>query len=630
MSYLILASLLLLAVWPAYYLLLRYSDRYGINRWLLLAGMVAVCALPLAKLSSPVPQATLLLRNTVEYAVVQTVASVEEVTTASSELAPEAVETMSTPGTLAGEATVPIAAPTPPRSWSWWTVYAIGFGIMGLLMGVRMLSVLTLHLRSRPNGDAAYRLLHPAASPGQAFTFGTALYFSIDVPDSQDFDQVHAHERVHARQLHTMDVLLSEVFLCLFWFHPAAWWMRSQLRANLEYLVDATVIWDGLNPRNYQLALVRQSQGAQSLALALPFSEPSLKSRISRMTGLPNHWAVAAVASIGMAVWLSFAGLTVLGSSNAASNYSLPNDFHALELHFNRLPTPTEYWNLQTVVSQLEHTNFNVYEPCKGTEGRYVMQLSYYLEQTALFNTPLAETERLADFHTFKLTKRSVATTKIPDNLGFHSLGYYVPEVVPTNSEQLLANSNGFTLYVDGRQVNLTAHPQMKDGMGGLAALQSTYLNLLPDYSIAPATLAEINHSLQMTPDAQLACLLKVNHLSTLWKKSVVHTVEGAQVHTQAAAPEDVFRSGNDLSRSFREAHPRFIKGYLRREMLSNNNHPERIKNQYYLNSIPITLEDLMEVNFPPQIYIQTGRTSRSSPNGYQPVTQIITDMPWN
>jgi len=55
MSTLLIATLLLFLLWPAYAFLLRVSDRYGLNRFLLLLVMVAVCALPFVSLPSPAP-----------------------------------------------------------------------------------------------------------------------------------------------------------------------------------------------------------------------------------------------------------------------------------------------------------------------------------------------------------------------------------------------------------------------------------------------------------------------------------------------------------------------------------------------------------------------------------------------
>ncbi len=386
MTTLLAATLLLFLLWPAYALLLRYSDRYGLNRFLLLLAMAAVGALPFVSLPSPAPMATQSVRGTVAYLEESVRPSVAVVPQDQSAYLSDAGGEMLEE--VPAEATSVDVLPL---------VYGIGLGIMLLVLGVRLLLILALHLRSRLNGDGTYRLLHPGASPGQAFTFGRNLYFSIDVPDDADFRHILAHERVHARQGHTVDILLSELFLCVFWFHPAAWWLRTKTRANLEYLVDRAVVSGGADRRDYQLALVRQSQGAYGLALALPFSEPTLKSRIARMTGLPEYRVVALLASVALVFWLGVTLLVVNGTvfgdapptgtdyleaaAHPGDPYyehyqrTLPEELTSLEIYTNRMVTLDEYLQLRAILAKVPGAKLYVFKN-RFDEG-YSLELRY-------------------------------------------------------------------------------------------------------------------------------------------------------------------------------------------------------------------------------------------------------------
>jgi len=263
---------------------------------------VAVCALPFLEMESPAPVVTQSVQGTISY-VERSALSALPIS-----IEPNPTEYLASDDSFGREEvqvmTQNVFDPIPGPYLFYGGVCLLAF----LLLGLRLAFILRLHLRSRPNGDRSYRLLHPSAKSGQAFTFGHLLYFSIDVPDDGDFDHILAHERVHARQLHTFDILVCEVFLCLFWFHPAAWWLRTKMRANLEYLVDQEVVKRGSDRRSYQLALVRQSQAAQGLALALPFSEPSLKSRIVRLSGMPEYRLVGVAAALGLLLWMDGRG----------------------------------------------------------------------------------------------------------------------------------------------------------------------------------------------------------------------------------------------------------------------------------------------------------------------------------
>ena len=373
MSTLLTASILLLVLWPAYASLLRYSDRYALNRLLLVLGMVAVGGLPFVSFESPAPAVTRSVRGSINL--------VEEAVYRAPVVSPPVTEPTITEEAEVSVAAAPVAPP-PVRSNPLTVLYLGGAALMLALLLGRMLFILTLHLRSRPKRDADYRLLHAGASPGQAFTFGANIYFSEDVPAGPDFSHILNHERVHARQLHTVDILLAEVFLCFFWFHPTAWWLRTQTRANLEYLVDKAVVRRGADRRDYQLALVRQSVAAQGLALALPFSEPSLKSRISRLTGLPGYRAIGILAAVALTLWMGVGVAVLNGSSGAdagAGEYlaaaaapgdpyhdyyaaAFPEGLTSLEIFTNRMVTVDEYLQLRAIVARVPGTRLYVYK----------------------------------------------------------------------------------------------------------------------------------------------------------------------------------------------------------------------------------------------------------------------------
>ena len=367
MAYLLTASLLLLMLWPAYTLLLRYSDRYQINRLLLLAGIALVVAAPLVKIDSPLPPVGTLVYERVLSATPGQSGSA--IGTSFPETG-SAFPTVSTDLPARSEGTGSITAPPHPAAYLA-LGYRLGFLVCLLLLGIRMLSLLTLHLRSRPDRTGDFRVLAGSGRGDRAFTFGPRIYLSGELIRSADFDHILAHERVHARQLHTFDVLLGELLCCLLWFHPAAWWLRSRLRANLEYLVDRTVAAASTSRRDYQLALVRQSQGSNYLALALPFSEPTLKGRIERMTGLPRHWLVSALATVCLLFWGLTATLLITGREAKTTPTEgpyvtyfaqrLPDHIYSFDVYLRRIPTVDEYYQLRAILHHIPGAELDLY-----------------------------------------------------------------------------------------------------------------------------------------------------------------------------------------------------------------------------------------------------------------------------
>ena len=285
------------------------------------------------------------------------------------------------------------SAVTDGANW-WQIVYAVGLGLSVLLLLVRIVSLLTLHLRSRPVGQ--YRLLPASAGPGQAFTFGHAIYCSDDLPASPDFEYILAHERIHARELHSLDLLLGEVFLCLFWFHPVAWWLHRQQRANLEYLVDRAVVQGGADRKAYQLALVRQSQQTGHFTFGLPFSEPSLRSRITRLTGIPKYRAVAILAAGLLVIWAGIALSVINGSTEKASrpagvvevdlDMSLSELYPqpvspdttftgTIRIYIKKVPTPAEMKFIREITEELTDYELRLYQSFTDGPDEYTLAL---------------------------------------------------------------------------------------------------------------------------------------------------------------------------------------------------------------------------------------------------------------
>lgn len=96
-------------------------------------------------------------------------------------------------------------------------------------------------------------------------------------------DCILAHERAHAALGHSFDLLLVELFLCIQWFNPAAWWLKKDLRLVHEYEADRYVLASGFDARAYQLLLIRKSVGPKLYNMVHSFNNYSLKKRITMM-----------------------------------------------------------------------------------------------------------------------------------------------------------------------------------------------------------------------------------------------------------------------------------------------------------------------------------------------------------
>ena len=100
---------------------------------------------------------------------------------------------------------------------------------------------------------------------------------------SEEESGILLHEAAHVRMNHSADILCLSPFLCFQWFNPAIWMLRSDLKEVHEYLSDEKVILSGIDPRQYQLMLVKKAMASVGYTLANSFSHSSLTKRITMM-----------------------------------------------------------------------------------------------------------------------------------------------------------------------------------------------------------------------------------------------------------------------------------------------------------------------------------------------------------
>jgi hypothetical protein len=75
---------------------------------------------------------------------------------------------------------------------------------------------------------------------------------------------VMAHERAHVERWDPLAGFLARVNWSLFWFHPAAWWVKSKLAATAEQACDDAVLRTACAPRRYAEVLVEMAENMRT------------------------------------------------------------------------------------------------------------------------------------------------------------------------------------------------------------------------------------------------------------------------------------------------------------------------------------------------------------------------------
>lgn len=116
------------------------------------------------------------------------------------------------------------------------------------------------------------------------FSFFNLIFLNQNNLDEEDAKKIIAHEMVHVRQWHSIDLIILELFTIIQWFNPFIWMYRHAVKTLHEYLADEGVLHSGVDAKVYGALLFEQSTGIQINDLANNFNKSLLKRRFTMMT----------------------------------------------------------------------------------------------------------------------------------------------------------------------------------------------------------------------------------------------------------------------------------------------------------------------------------------------------------
>lgn len=156
-------------------------------------------------------------------------------------------------------------------------IYVVGVLLMVFLL-LRALIGIYLVIRSGvsvPMEECSLVLSHDR----NAGSFSFLRWMVVSREDYEDhFESIYAHELVHIRQWHSLDLLLTEVLKVFFWFNPVLWLYKSSLQQVHEYLADDAAP-DKDRYATFMISYARQTM-ASSVVISKFFNKSLLMKRI--------------------------------------------------------------------------------------------------------------------------------------------------------------------------------------------------------------------------------------------------------------------------------------------------------------------------------------------------------------
>ncbi len=116
------------------------------------------------------------------------------------------------------------------------------------------------------------------------FSFFNRVLFN---PSAYTFREIHhilVHEQLHARQFHTVDLILAGIIHIVCWFNPVIILYKRSLTEVHEFLADENVLRSGINPVEYQQLILKHACSNHIVNFTSSFNVSLTKKRIIMMT----------------------------------------------------------------------------------------------------------------------------------------------------------------------------------------------------------------------------------------------------------------------------------------------------------------------------------------------------------
>ncbi len=247
--YLLKSSAILLLFLGSYHLFLKKETFFTSNRLFLIAGILIAFVLPFISITKTI--------------------YVEPTPITAMEFVP-------------GTATVAIASEAIPKfDWATLllTLYLLGIAYFTFRLLLQLYTIQSIKKESDIVSEGNYFHVRTAKHIAP-FSFFKYIFYYPKQFAAGELHTILSHEKVHARELHSIDILLTEIVFILQWFNPAVWFYRAAIKQNLEFLADSKTCTLAEDKKRYQYLMLKQAIKNNNLAIVNPFFNSIIKKRI--------------------------------------------------------------------------------------------------------------------------------------------------------------------------------------------------------------------------------------------------------------------------------------------------------------------------------------------------------------
>ena len=192
------------------------------------------------------------------------------------------------------ETTTPVVAPTPSstKGIEFWIllIYFFGVVILSLNLFGQIVNTLLRVAKNKDKIEDEEGTIINMTNKIEPCSFFKYIFINPASYDYETYEQILAHEKIHVKQMHSIDLLLSELAVIALWFNPFVWKLRTEVEKNIEYQTDdLLLVKEPEEKEEYQLNLVKIATYTKPLTITTNYNQSLIKQRILKMNAKKSN-----------------------------------------------------------------------------------------------------------------------------------------------------------------------------------------------------------------------------------------------------------------------------------------------------------------------------------------------------
>ena len=211
-------------------------------------------------------------------------------------------------------------------TWPFWLMaYFAVVGLLALQIIWQVARFVVLLLKSARLEFVGSTKVWVCDSWGQTFSVFGLIVFSEKDFLNRNRHLLLQHELVHAHQLHSLDLLLAELFAVVFWFNPLVYWYKRSIAEVHEFIADKCVVRHGVDSLEYKQLILDCVSILVAPRVANSFSAKLLKNRFAMLTNVKESRGIYRYLLLmpSAAVLFGLFSFTVERKGNTACNQKM-------------------------------------------------------------------------------------------------------------------------------------------------------------------------------------------------------------------------------------------------------------------------------------------------------------------